>query len=65
MSEDERRDDLRRFLRERRARITPEEAGLSPGRRRRVPGLRREEVATIAGAGVSWHTSCADDVDGA
>jgi transcriptional regulator with XRE-family HTH domain len=57
MSEDERRADLRRFLRERRARVTPEEAGLPPGRRRRVPGLRREEVATIAGIGVSWYTS--------
>ncbi len=57
MSEDERRDDLRRFLRERRARITPEEAGLPAGRRRRVPGLRREEVATIAGIGLSWYTS--------
>jgi hypothetical protein len=33
MSEDERRDDLRRFLRERRARITPDEADLPPGRR--------------------------------
>jgi transcriptional regulator with XRE-family HTH domain len=57
MSEDKRRDDLRRFLRERRARITPEEAGLPAGSRRRVPGLRREEVATIAGIGISWYTS--------
>jgi transcriptional regulator with XRE-family HTH domain len=57
MSEDERRATLRRFLRERRARITPAEAGLPPGSRRRVPGLRREEVATIAGIGLSWYTS--------
>ena len=57
MSEDERRDDLRRFLRERRERSTPDEAGLPAGSRRRVLGLRREEVATIAGIGVSWYTS--------
>ena len=57
MSDDQRRDDLRSFLRERRARITPEDAGLPAGGRRRVPGLRREEVATIAGIGVSWYTS--------
>jgi transcriptional regulator with XRE-family HTH domain len=57
MSQDERRDDLRRFLRERRARITPQEAGLPAGGRRRVPGLRREEVATIAGIGISWYTA--------
>ncbi len=57
MSEGERRDDLRRFLRERRARITPEQAGLPPGARRRVRGLRREEVAAIAGIGISWYTS--------
>jgi len=57
MSQDERRDDLRRFLRERRSRITPEQAGLPAGGRRRVPGLRREEVATLAGIGVSWYTS--------
>ena len=57
MSEDERRDDLRRFLRERRSRITPQEAGLPAGSRRRVLGLRREEVATLAGIGVSWYTS--------
>jgi transcriptional regulator with XRE-family HTH domain len=57
MSEDERRADLRRFLRERRARITPQEAGVTAGARRRVPGLRREEVATLAGIGISWYTS--------
>ena len=57
MSENERREDLRNFLRERRARITPEDAGLPAGRRRRVPGLRREEVAAIAGIGISWYTS--------
>ncbi|MEU9084180.1 helix-turn-helix transcriptional regulator [Streptomyces sp. NPDC048357] len=40
----------------RRARITPTEAGLPDGgARRRTPGLRREEVAVLAGVGVSWY----------
>jgi transcriptional regulator with XRE-family HTH domain len=48
--------DLREFLRSRRARITPEEAGLpaQPGGRR-VPGLRREEVAQLAGVSVDYY----------
>ncbi|MFG2647076.1 helix-turn-helix transcriptional regulator [Streptomyces sp. NPDC048436] len=51
-----RREDLRDFLRSRRARVMPEDVGL-PGRGlRRTPGLRREEVATLAGIGVSWYT---------
>lgn len=51
-----RREDLRGFLRTRRARVMPEDVGL-PGRgRRRTPGLRREEVATLAGIGISWYT---------
>jgi transcriptional regulator with XRE-family HTH domain len=51
----DRRDDLREFLMARRARVTPEEAGLPAGARRRTPGLRREEVAVLAGVGVSWY----------
>jgi transcriptional regulator with XRE-family HTH domain len=51
----ERRDDLREFLMARRARVSPEEAGLPAGPRRRTPGLRREEVAVLAGVGVSWY----------
>ncbi|MYZ36408.1 MULTISPECIES: helix-turn-helix transcriptional regulator [unclassified Streptomyces] len=48
--------ELREFLRSRRARITPEEAGLSPqGGVRRVPGLRREEVAQLAGVSVDYY----------
>ncbi|MCN9239531.1 helix-turn-helix transcriptional regulator [Streptomyces sp. RY43-2] len=48
--------ELRDFLRSRRARITPAEAGLPDGgARRRTPGLRREEVAVLAGVGVSWY----------
>ncbi|WP_445399197.1 helix-turn-helix transcriptional regulator [Streptomyces sp. LE64] len=51
-----RRAQLRDFLRTRRARLTPEDVGLPPGERRRTPGLRREEVAILAGVGVSWYT---------
>ena len=51
-----RRADLREFLMSRRARVTPAEAGLPDGgARRRTPGLRREEVAVLAGVGVSWY----------
>jgi transcriptional regulator with XRE-family HTH domain len=51
-----RRTDLAEFLRARRAAISPEQAGLVPGGRRRTPGLRREEVALLAGVSVSWYT---------
>ncbi len=48
--------ELREFLMSRRARVTPGEAGLPDGgARRRTPGLRREEVAVLAGVGVSWY----------
>ncbi|MFI5781260.1 helix-turn-helix transcriptional regulator [Nocardia sp. NPDC051570] len=47
---------LRDFLRTRRARLTPEAVGLPTAGRRRTPGLRREEVALLAGVGVSWYT---------
>nr|WP_296765331.1 helix-turn-helix transcriptional regulator [Rhodococcus sp. (in: high G+C Gram-positive bacteria)] len=51
------RADIRDFLATRRARITPEQAGLPPGGgRRRVPGLRREEVAVLAGVSTDWYT---------
>ena len=50
------RADIRDFLATRRARITPEQAGLpSGGGRRRVPGLRREEVAVLAGVSTEWY----------
>jgi transcriptional regulator with XRE-family HTH domain len=52
----ERREELRRFLRSRRAMIRPADVGLPATGRRRVQGLRREEVATLAGIGVSWYT---------
>ena len=51
-----RRHELATFLRSRRERITPEDVGLPPGGRRRTPGLRREEVAQLAGVGVTWYT---------
>lgn len=51
-----RRSELAEFLRSRRERITPEQAGLPPAPRRRTPGLRREEVAQLAGVGVTWYT---------
>ncbi|MBV2153948.1 helix-turn-helix transcriptional regulator [Kitasatospora sp. SUK 42] len=53
---DRRRTELARFLKACRARVTPEEVGLPPGLRRRTPGLRREEVAQLAGVGVTWYT---------
>src|SRR5690349_21962020 len=53
-----RREELRAFLRSRRARLSPADVGLLPdgGGRRRTPGLRREELAALAGVGVSWYT---------
>ena len=52
-----RRDELRAFLRSRRARLSPADVGLpDDGARRRTPGLRREELASLAGVGVSWYT---------
>ncbi|CAM5394934.1 helix-turn-helix domain-containing protein [Streptomyces xanthochromogenes] len=53
---DVRRHELAEFLRSRRERITPEQVGLPPGRRRRTPGLRREEVAQLSAVGVTWYT---------
>jgi transcriptional regulator with XRE-family HTH domain len=48
--------ELREFLRTRRARLTPEDAGLPPGEgQRRVPGLRREELAALAGVSVDYY----------
>ncbi|GAA1978195.1 helix-turn-helix transcriptional regulator [Terrabacter lapilli] len=49
------RQEVREFLMTRRARITPEQVGLPAGRGRRVPGLRRSEVATIAGLSVEYY----------
>ena len=51
-----RRSPIGDFLRTRREKLTPETLGLGKGRRRRTPGLRREEVAECAGIGVDWYT---------
>src|SRR5688500_7585813 len=51
------RDEVRDFLASRRARITPEQAGLPVyGSNRRVKGLRREELAMLAGVSVDYYT---------
>lgn len=50
------RTELASFLRTRRSRLAPRTVGLPDGSRRRTPGLRREEVAQLAGVGVSWYT---------
>lgn len=49
------RNDARDFLASRRGRITPEQVGIISGGRRRVPGLRREEVAFLAGVSVDYY----------
>jgi hypothetical protein len=51
-----RRVELGKFLRTRRARLSPEDFGMPAGPRRRTPGLRREEVALLAGVGITWYT---------
>ena len=51
-----RRADLAEFLRTRREALDPTSVGLPPAGRRRTSGLRREEVATLAGVSVSWYT---------
>jgi transcriptional regulator with XRE-family HTH domain len=53
---DLRRRELASFLRSRRERVQPDQVGLRTSRRRRTPGLRREEVAQLAGVGVTWYT---------
>jgi transcriptional regulator with XRE-family HTH domain len=55
LDSNEPRNELGDFLRSRRERLTPKALGLPPGRRRRTPGLRREEVAELAGIGVDWY----------
>ena len=51
------RDEARAFLASRRAKVTPEQAGLvTHARNRRVPGLRRSEVADLAGVSVEYYS---------
>ncbi|MFB5676846.1 helix-turn-helix transcriptional regulator [Paenibacillus terreus] len=54
--EREKSRQLAEFLRTRRACLTPEQVGLPSGERRRTPGLRRAEVAVLAGISVDWYT---------
>ncbi|MFF4773427.1 helix-turn-helix transcriptional regulator [Microtetraspora fusca] len=49
-------NELGTFLRARRGRLGPTQVGLPPATGRRKPGLRREEVATLAGISVTWYT---------
>ena len=51
-----RREELGNFLKARRAGLAPEDFGMPGGSRRRTPGLRREELALLAGVGVTWYT---------
>jgi transcriptional regulator with XRE-family HTH domain len=55
-TDDASRHELAGFLRSRRERITPPEVGLPAGPRRRTQGLRREEVAVLAGVSPTWYT---------
>src|SRR5438874_12919234 len=50
------RSEIREFLTSRRAKITPDQVGLAAYGARRVPGLRREEVAVLAGVSVPYYT---------
>ncbi|MFB6731361.1 helix-turn-helix transcriptional regulator [Bacillus mobilis] len=56
MNNKTRLEALSAFLKAKRAQITPESIGLSAGNRRRTPGLRREEVAQLAGVSTTWYT---------
>ncbi|GAA0401700.1 helix-turn-helix transcriptional regulator [Microbispora corallina] len=57
MSSDQQRNDLAGFLRARRTQLTPERVGLPAGPGlRRTPGLRREELATLAGVSIDYYT---------
>jgi transcriptional regulator with XRE-family HTH domain len=51
----DRRDEVRDFLVSRRAKVTPDQVGLPAGHNRRVPGLRRSEVAALAGLSVEYY----------
>jgi transcriptional regulator with XRE-family HTH domain len=52
---DRNRSEVRDFLASRRARVSPQQAGLTTYGHRRVPGLRREEVATLAGVSAEYY----------
>jgi transcriptional regulator with XRE-family HTH domain len=56
MNHQTRLQELSAFLKAQRAKILPQSVGLNPGTRRRTPGLRREEVAQLAGVSSTWYT---------
>ena len=55
-AEVERRRELGDFIRAQRERVAPASVGVIAARRRRTPGLRREEVAELAGLSTTWYT---------
>jgi transcriptional regulator with XRE-family HTH domain len=55
-TDDTRRTELGEFIRAHRARLQPEMFGMDLGVRRRTPGLRREEIAQLAGVSATWYT---------
>jgi transcriptional regulator with XRE-family HTH domain len=56
MSDQKRRKELGDYLKSRRDRLDPKDFGLPSGPRRKVRGLRREELAQLVGTGVTWYT---------
>lgn len=56
VSDQTRRKELGEFVRSHRARLTPDMFGMDLGTRRRTPGLRREELAQLAGVSATWYT---------
>lgn len=54
------RAEVREFLVSRRAKVTPDQAGLPAGTNRRVPGLRRTEVALLAGISIEYYPRLGD-----
>jgi transcriptional regulator with XRE-family HTH domain len=56
MSQSVQREELAKFLRTKRAGLSTDAVGLRPTARRRTPGLRREEVAELAGVSITWYT---------
>ncbi len=54
--EQRRLQELKDFLLTRRKRLSPEQLGLPSGEKRRTPGLRRAEVAQLAGISIDWYT---------
>ncbi|MFL6561192.1 MAG: helix-turn-helix domain-containing protein, partial [Bacillus sp. (in: firmicutes)] len=56
MNPETRLQALSEFLKAKRSKLNPQMVGLPPGTRRRTPGLRREEVAQLAGVSTTWYT---------